>query len=159
MNSIMVRHCRHTLYDLRSSPCWNSIWRRCFGRGHQKAMEVMIKQAEDRGNNRVDGLLCHSGCQYLHHRLLPAIINFLSQSDGDSYHHFHQKNLDVPFWQIYQYMKLCLLPVLYTVPPLLCLHYLALQHHSCIVILVASMKYCLQFACRQNVKTVFWVTF
>ena len=53
----------------------------------------------------IEWMVCHSGRQYLHHRLLvPAIINFPSQSDGDSYHHFHQKNLAVLFWQIYQYI-------------------------------------------------------
>ena len=87
-------------------------------------------------------MVCHSDHQYLHHRLLPAIINFLSQSDEDSYHHRHQKNLDVPFWHIYQYLKLCSMPVLYyTITDVL--HYLALQHQCCIVTCFPSMKYCL----------------
>ena len=47
-------------------------------------------------------MVCHSDRQYLHHSLLPAIIDFLSQSNENFYRHLHQKNLDVPFWQIYQ---------------------------------------------------------
>ena len=51
---------------------------------------------------------------------------------------FTKKNLNVLFWQIYQYLKLFSLPVLYcTITAVL--HYLALQHYCCIVICVASV--------------------
>ena len=75
-------------------------------------------------------------------RLLHAIINFFSQSDDDSYNHLYQKKLDMPFWQIYQYLKLCSLPELYCTTAT-ALHYLALQHQRCIVTCAASLKYCL----------------
>ena len=51
---------------------------------------------------------------------------------------FTKKNLNVPFWQIYQYLKLFSLPVLYCTITVV-LHYLALQHSCCIVICVASV--------------------
>ena len=46
---------------------------------------------------RVEWVVCPSDRQYLHERLLPAIINFLILSDERSYHHLHQKNLDIQF--------------------------------------------------------------
>ena len=51
---------------------------------------------------------------------------------------FTKKNLNVLFWQIYQYLKLFSLPVLYCTITVV-LHYLALQHYCCIVICVASV--------------------
>ena len=96
-------------------------------------------------------MVCHSDCQYLHCSLLPAIIDFLSQSDENFYHHFHQKNLDVPFWQIYQNLKLCSLQVLYCITTVV-VHYLAPQRQCCIVTCVASMKYCLSLRVRKTLK-------
>ena len=96
-------------------------------------------------------MVCHSDRQYLHHSLLPAIIDFLSQSDENFYHHLHQKNLDVPFWQIYQYLKLCSLPVLYCTTTVV-LHYLAPQRQCCNLRCVDEILF--QFACPQNVKIV-----
>ena len=40
-------------------------------------------------------MVSHSDHQYLHHSLLPAIIDFLSQSDEHFYHHLHQKRVSV----------------------------------------------------------------
>ena len=48
----------------------------------------------------------------------------------------HQKNLDVPFWQVYECLKLCLLPVMYSTTSAV-LHYPALQHQCRIVTCVA----------------------
>ena len=92
-----------------------------------------------------------SDCQYLHHNLVPAIIGFLSQSDQNFCHHLHQKNLDVPFWYIYQYLKLCSLPVLYCTTTVV-LHYLAPQRQCCNLCCVDEILS--QFACPQNVKIV-----
>ena len=132
-------------YDLRSSSRWDSVLETVQWQGLSEGYGS--NDNRPRIGERIEWMVCHSGRQYLHHRLLlPAIINFLSQSDKDSYHHFHQKNLDVPFWQIYQYMELCSSPVLYCTITVV-LHYLALQHHCYIVICVAPMKYCLQFTC------------
>ena len=75
---------------------------------------------------RVEWMVCHSDRQYLHHSLLPAIIDFLSQSDENFYHHLHQKSLDVRFKKIYQYLKLCSLPVLCCTTTVV-LHFLASQ--------------------------------
>ena len=36
-------------------------------------------------------MVCRSGRQYLHHSLLPDLIDFLSQSDENFCHHLHQK--------------------------------------------------------------------
>ena len=96
-------------------------------------------------------MVCHSDRQYLHHSLLPVIIDFLSQSDENFYHHLHQKNLDVPFWQIYQYLKLCSLPVLYCTTTVV-LHYLAPQRQCCNLCCVDEILS--QFACPSNVKVV-----
>ena len=68
---------------------------------------------EYRGNGRVEWMVCHCDRQDLHQNLLPTITDSLSQSDEDFYHHLHQKNLDVLFWQTFQYLKFCSLPVLY----------------------------------------------
>ena len=43
----------------------------------------------------MERMVFHSDCKYLNQRLLPAIINFLSLSYEDSYHHLHQKNLEL----------------------------------------------------------------
>ena len=56
------------------------------------SMEVMIIGYGSNDNRvriweRVEWMICHSDYKYLHQRLLPAIINFLSLSDEDSCHH------------------------------------------------------------------------
>ena len=65
----------------------------------------------------------------------------------------HQKILHVPFWKVYQCLKLCLPLVFYCI-----------YHHFCatspciatqaIVTCVTSLKYRLLFACRLNGKNV-----
>ena len=83
------------------------------------------------GKSRVEWMVCRSYRQYLHHSLLPpAIIEFLSQNDENFHHHLQQKNLDVPFWEICQYLKLCSLPALYCTTTVV-LHYLAPQCQCC----------------------------
>ena len=59
----------------------------------------------------VQWMVCHTDRKYLHQGLIHAIIKVFSQSDEDSYHHLYQKKLDISFFQIYQYLKLCSLPV------------------------------------------------
>ena len=95
-------------------------------------------------------MVCLSDRQYLHHSLQPAIIDFLSQIDENFYQYLNQKNLDVPFWQICQYLILCSLPVLYC-------------HHCCAVLSCTAMPVCnlccvdeilSQFVSPQNVKIV-----
>ena len=86
-------------------------------------------------------MICHSDCTYLHQRLLHGIIIFFSQSNEDSYHYLYQKNLNIPFWQIYQYLKLRALQKLYYTTTIV-LHYLALQNHRCIVTCAALLKNC-----------------
>ena len=94
-------------------------------------------------------MVYHSDRQYLHHSLLHAIIDFLSQGDENFCHHLHQKNLDVPFWQIYQYLELCSLPVLYCTATAV-LH--VLHGNASVVTCVASMKYCLSLRVRKTLK-------
>ena len=63
--------------------------------------------------NKMQSMVWHSDTAYFHQRLLPAIINFLSLNNKDSYDHLHQKNLDVSSHQtvfshsILQYHKCC----------------------------------------------------
>ena len=61
--------------------------------------------------------------------IIAYFLQFLSQSD-EICHHLHQKILYVPFWQICQYLKLCLLPVFYCIT-IAVLHYLASQRQQC----------------------------
>ena len=61
--------------------------------------------------------------------IIAYFLQFLSQSD-EICHHLHQKILFVPFWQICQYLKLCLLPVFYCIT-IAVLHYLASQRQQC----------------------------
>ena len=140
MGSVTLRLSFTTILIRIRAPAGIVFWRRCICRGCQKVMEVMIIM-----------IIGHSGCQYLYHRLLlPAIINFLSQSDGEGrgggvlLPSFSPKksgctiltNLPVYINFVrYQYCSYCTTTVV--------LHYLALQHHCCIVICIASMKYCL----------------
>ena len=85
-------------------------------------------------------MVCYSDRKYLYLRLLPTITNILSQNDENSWNHLQQNNLDIPFWQIYQYLRLCSLPVLYCTTTVL-LYCLELEHQCCIVTYVASLKY------------------
>ena len=62
--------------------------------------------------------------------IIAYFLQFLSQSDEIFCHHLHQKILYVPFWQICQYLKLCLLPVFYCIT-IVVLHYLASQCQCC----------------------------
>ena len=93
-------------------------------------------------------MVCHSDCHCLHHSLLPA-TDF--QSDENFYHHLHQKDLDVPFWQIHQYFKLFLLPVLYCTTTAV-LHFAPLQRQCCNLCCLDEILS--QFACPQYIKIV-----
>ena len=131
-------------YDPRSSSSGGSLyllqlkvlWRWCIDKYRRKG--------------KVEWMVCHSDCQYLYHSLLPAIINFLIQSDDNFCHHLRQKNLDVPFQQIYQYLKLYLLPVLYCTTTVV-LHYLAPQCQS-VKTGAVLMKYCLSLCVHKMLK-------
>ena len=79
----------------------------------------------------LEQMVCPSDCKYLHQRLLLAIINFLSLNVEDiSTIIFTKKNVDVPFQQFYQQLKLCLQPM-YCITSVV-QHNLALQHQCCI---------------------------
>ena len=119
---------------------WNSVLEGVYSQG--LSVGYGSNDNKLRIGERVEWVICPSDRQYLHERLLPAIINFLVLSDECSYHHLHQKNLDIQFWQIYQYLKSCSPPVLRCSTSVV-LHYLALQHHLCIVTCAALRKHCL----------------
>ena len=70
--------------------------------------------------------------------LLPAVINFLSLSNRDSYHHLHQKNLDISVLKIYQYLKLCWPSALYCTTSV-ALYYFELQVLYCNLCCVAEI--------------------
>ena len=123
---------------------WNSVLEVI----HWQKLSLRYGNNDDRLRieKRLDWVFFHSGCKYVYQRLLHAINNFPSQCDEDFYNHLHQKHLDVPFWQIYQYLKLSLLPVLYcTTTVVFHSHALHFQHQCCIATCVDSLKYC--FVC------------
>ena len=115
MNNIGVRLVINHWYDQCSSPAsgkvlllngycwWNSVLKALH------CQELSVGYGSNDNRLRIGGIIewmvCCSDYKYLPQRLLPVIINFLSQSDEDSYYHLHQKNLNIP--KIYQYLKLC----------------------------------------------------
>ena len=75
-------------------------------------------------------MVCHSDCKYL--RQVSSIINFLSLSDGDSYHHLQQKHLDVAILPVFETVFAASIVLYYQC---VVVHYLALQDQCCIITL------------------------
>ena len=73
--------------------CWNSV----LGAVHWQGLSVGYESNDNRPRIEeiVEWMVLHSDRKYLHWRLLPAIINFLSQNDEVSYRNLQQKNLDI----------------------------------------------------------------
>ena len=73
--------------------CWNSV----LAAVHWQGLSVGYESNDNRPRIEeiVEWMVLHSDRKYLHWRLLPAIINFLSQNDEVSYHNLQQKNLDI----------------------------------------------------------------
>ena len=46
---------------------------------------------------KVEWMVCHSDCKYFQQRQLLTVITFPNLNDEDSFHHLHQKNVDIPF--------------------------------------------------------------
>ena len=73
--------------------CWNSV----LAAVHWQGLSVGYESNDNRPRIEeiVEWMVLHSDRKYLHWRLLPAIINFLSQNDKVSYHNLQQKSLDI----------------------------------------------------------------
>ena len=98
------------------------LWRWCINKGWQKAMEVMIV-CWIRGKGRVEWMVCQIASIFIIVYYLQSLI-FKVRVMRTLPPSSPKKNLDAPFWQIYQYLKVCSLPVLYCTTTVV-LHYLA----------------------------------
>ena len=137
--------------------CWGSsfftlmkvLWRHCIDKGWQKAMEVMI-YAEYRGKGRVEWMVYHSDCQYLHHSLLPAIMDFLSQSD-ENFTTIFTKKIWMHHFGKFTSIWNCVHCQYCTVSLLLCC--IILHSNSSVVTCGAAlMKYCLSLRVCATLK-------
>ena len=118
--------------------CLDTLFvKQCFGNSTLQRLSVSCGSKNNRLREReiVEWMVCHSD------RSIFIRYNYLQLSTFGVWvmRILHQKNLDVPFWQVYECLKLCLSPVMYSTTSAV-LHYPALQHQCRIVTCVASLE-------------------